>query len=210
MAKKKGKKQKGKKPDYTTYIVLLILLVIVSVTTSRYIQSRRASNNSDVIEYNHFIFEKRGGMWHTQWQRDGDIYNLLLRFNPYEVENVTITGGLDDRFISSEVYVTFDPSYTATLTYVALGAAELSLNMARGLDITPVAACTINITDACSNRPIINCTNTEQAVVYIREDDEPAGLYLQGNCITISGRGMEILRAVDRLLYAWYGIEKLE
>ena len=36
--------------------------------------------------------------------------------------------------------------------------------------------------------------------------DEEAGIELSGTCIKIKGKDYEIVKAVNRLLYQWYGI----
>ena len=40
----------------------------------------------------------------------------------------------------------------------------------------------------------------------LAEDTRKTGILLNDACITITGEGFDIVRAVDRLLYHWYGI----
>jgi hypothetical protein len=92
------------------------------------------------------------------------------------------------------------------LQYVALAAAELSLNYARGLDRNISAACTVNETDACTQRPIVSCDDGDKAVILLNQTGD-AGILLRGNCIELTGKGFELTRAVDRLLYHFFKIQ---
>ena len=69
----------------------------------------------------------------------------------------------------------------------------------------PVAACDRNETIACETRPIVTCGSTTGVVVYIRDADT-SGVQFSGNCITISGRGFDQVKGVDRVLYKFYNI----
>jgi len=154
--------------------------------------------------YNGYAFAKIDNMWWTRWKSGNKAYNIPLRFNPRQVENVTIDGELDKRFTANNLYITFNPD-EERFTYLALAAGELSLNLVTALNATPIAACITNSTDTCSTRPIVSCQNEDKAVIYIREANETAVL-LNGNCMVVQGNGMEIMRAVDRVLFIWYGI----
>jgi hypothetical protein len=147
-------------------------------------------------------------MWFFEWQDGGKLFSVPLRFSPYDVENITIEGELNESFNRNDVYVTFDPD-SDDMTYLALGATELAVNMARAIDVRPIAACTKNSTgeeefDFCFGRPIIGCS-AGKSVIYLKTS-EKTRLVLLGECIVIEGRGFELLRAIDRLLYQWYGI----
>jgi hypothetical protein len=142
--------------------------------------------------------------WFTRWQKGNNVYQIPLRFNPKQLENVTIVGELDKSFDPSKLYVTFDPR-AESLSYVALAAAELSVNLATALDTIPIAACAYNVTEACYTRPIVSCQDTDKAVIFLREADETR-VILEGNCMVIQGKAMELLKAVDRVLYIWYGV----
>lgn len=161
-------------------------------------------DNNPEVTVNGFVFEYYAGLWNTQWQRDGETYNLRLHYNPKEVEDLELTGQADTRFNQPEIYITFDPA-EEKLAYVALSAAELSMSMSTAFNLTPVAACSENKTDACSARPIINCENTNAAVIYLK-NQAPTLLEFSGNCLVLQGKDIELLRATERFLYSWYRI----
>jgi len=118
------------------YILVGIGLVVAVIAVLLGIGAFRGSQKDELfqtVEYNNFVFTKIDDMWYTQWQKGIELYTVPLRFNPYETENISITGFVNGSFNKEEVYVTFDPD-VEKLAYVALGAAELSINLAQSLD----------------------------------------------------------------------------
>ncbi len=157
--------------------------------------------------YNGFVFIKIGNMWHTEYQMNDQVFKIPLHFNPREVEDISITGTMNQTKFNTakNYYITFDP-LGEELAYVALSAAELSLNLATAMDIFPQAACTVNETDACSTRPIVTC-DSEDAVIYLKSSNTTQ-ITLNSSCLTIEGKGEDLVRSTDRLIYQWYGIMK--
>lgn len=154
--------------------------------------------------YNGFVFVKIGPLWQTIWQSDNTQYTILLHFSPLELENISIVGELDPGFNQREIYLTFDP-LGSDLKYVALSAGELSLNLVRALNISTIAACSRNETNACSNRPIVNCSNSDKPVIFLKEDPVTK-IDLKGKCVVLQGSGVDIVKVTDRLVYQWYSI----
>lgn len=152
-------------------------------------------------------FVNFGGMWYFQVQSGNVLVNVPLRYGPRDVEDITLSGGLDGRFTNAtSIYMTFDP-LGHDLTYVALAVGELDQSLITAFGNEVIAACDKNETSACKDRPIITCNNTNKAVIYIMESKEPA-VNLKGNCVEIKGYDMELLRHVDRLLLEFYGVMK--
>lgn len=186
-------------------IVLAILAVIVAgIFVAQQFYTPRSPY--ETLTYNNFEFQKIEGTWYTHIQRDGQLYNVGLRYNPKETETVPIRGQLNATFKQQPYVVTFDPDENASnFKYLALGVAEFGLNVVRGLGGEMVSACTKNFTDACSNRPIVTCDNDNLAVVYFRTKNETR-VRLDGNCLIIEGTELELIRATDRVLYHFYKI----
>jgi len=154
--------------------------------------------------YNGFVFVKDQNIWYSQAQVDSDLYKFGVRFNPYQVENITIEGNLDRSFINTEkVYITFDP-HDPELTYISLGAAELTLNLARAGQLEVIPACMSEHPD-CENREILSCNSTDKHVIEITNSNETK-LIMDGNCIKIQGNEFEILRPIDMIIFKAYGI----
>ena len=155
--------------------------------------------------YNGFVFVREGPIWYTQVRNPdtNNLYNFGVRFNPIQVENITIEGNVDESFRTGDVYITFEP-YDDELAYISLASTELSLNLARAMGVNVTAAC-MEEHPHCVNREIITCNNTDKPVIEIINSDE-AKLVMDGNCMRIQGREFELLRVVDRVIFQAYGI----
>jgi hypothetical protein len=209
--KRAAKKEEGL--GYRNAIVLLltvIVLVTISVFVYKQINAPKEEQQSQ-LTYNYFEFNKIEGMWHTNWQRHGQVYDIGLRFSPLEVENVSVTDislageGLNLTFKKLPQYITFDPGENKSdLKYIALGVGELGLNLVRGLGGRIEMACTVNGSDACLNHSIVTC-DSDKGVYLLRTAENPA-VILAGNCVIIEGKELDLIRAIDRILYTFYGI----
>lgn len=159
--------------------------------------------------YNGFSFVKADGLWWTELSLGEERVKIPLHFGPKEVEFVQVTGTLDAEFnYGDEVYMTIDPKVSDK--YYTLALSELSFNMAKGLKRSPVGACT-ETNWACDNRTIMSCANnTENRPLIELAVANETSIELIGSCIKISGQEYNITKAVDRLLYQWYGVIKDE
>ena len=177
-------------------------------------QKNMEGEESDVnYMYNGFSFVYINNMWYTQVQVGDALLDLPLHYGPKEVEDISINGTINQSFMKKGIYITFNPTED-NQKYVALAASELTLSMAKGMGITPIAACDRNETDieekqeevrkACENRSVITCESGKPAV-YLKQE-EPAGVEMKGNCVLVKGIGLNLTKSVDRLLYEWYGV----
>jgi hypothetical protein len=189
---------------------LLLLLGIIAALCIGFIlwfsMTRDKPIKYETYDYNGFTFTKIEGLWHTQWQRGNNLYNVHLHYGPKESEDITIYRYGDNSFkINKTVYITFDPGNE--LGYIALASTELSLSLYNTFGIMPTGACTENITKPCAKMPIINCTNTDESVIYIRKADK-TNVMFKDNCLVIEGKDSEIVRAANKVIWIWYGIIK--
>ena len=181
------------------FVLGLTLLLIVGFA----LYAPRPLENQFDYGPNHFVLDKEGS-WRFDWQSDCTIYSVPLRFNPRQVENVTIQGKLNESFNRPIVFIAFDPTQ-GNFSTQAVATLELSLNMVKALQVKPVAACTKNETDTCKNRPILSCGKPNASVILIKDEGE-SKIWLNGDCIVLFGKDFELLRSVDRLLYQWYDV----
>jgi hypothetical protein len=208
----KEKKQFKKEKDNVVYwsIAFIIAIVILFLAASKFYSKEPEYNT---VTYNNWEFTEVADLWWFEWQKGGNLYRVPLRFNPYEVEDVPVLGKLNEQQFNSqkEIYVTFDFSNESkqNITILALAATEMTQNIATAINRTPIAACTNEFNEVCEERPIKTCENTNEPVIHLKEGGE-AGIFLEGNCITVQGERFELLKSVDRLLYHWYGIMKDE
>lgn len=184
--------------------IILGVMVLIAVM----IASPSSKEIKPTLEYNYFPFYEEQGMWKTTLQNGKQTFELMLRYNPEQVENLEYSGKLEPAFIQTRpIYITFDPDAPEEqMKYLALAAAETGLSLVRGFGLEIEGACTKNLTEACINRSIVRCGDNA-SVVYLKLSDETKTT-LNGTCITIQGKDWSIVQAVDRMLYEWYGIIK--
>ncbi len=205
---KQNKPKKRKKTDNILYWCLAFLAVVIVLF---FAASKFYSKQPDYpkVTYDNWEFTKMADMWWFEWQKGENLYTVPLRFNPYEAEEISIRGKINTTKFNSEnfVYITFDLSDESNQDFaiLTLAATELTQNIATAINRAPLAACVNNMSDACEGKPIKTCTNTDEPVIYMKEGGK-AGITLNSNCIVLEGKGFELLKAVDRLLYHWYGI----
>ena len=220
--KKESEEKKNKKDKsffYSTTAVISFVVVLGLTLLGIKIFSPPDINDitAEIIEkghtddgymYNGFVFIYKEGLWHTKWQRGDVLYNTHFHYGPLDVLDIPVIGYLNKDLDTSKFYITFDP-LEKNISLIALGSAELGLSLVKvmGVKITP--ACYRNITKACYTRPIITCDNTEEGVIFIKSD-ETTKVTLDNNCITIQGKGDDLLKAVDKVLFNLYGIIKHE
>lgn len=157
--------------------------------------------------HNGFSFVYFDNLWYTQVLAGGDLIDIPLHFGPKDLREIDISGIVNKSFQKKEVYISFDPT-DEPLKYVALSSAELSLNLAKGIGVVPIAACSVNETSACSDRPIVTCEDPDKAVIMLDQTNSTGTVELDGNCASISGEGWELVKATDRFLLQWYRVMK--
>ena len=162
------------------------------------------------ITYRGFEFKNISGTWYTDWQAGDKAVSVALRYNPLEVQNVSMVGILGKNFSDKQIYITFDPlSEDKSFKYMALAGAELGESLAKVFEKEIYAACTKNETESCLDRPIVSCADKNQSVIFLNASG-PARIVMRGNCLTLQGEGFELLRAVDKMLYIWYQIIQVQ
>ncbi len=156
--------------------------------------------------HNGFNFVKIDDIWYTELINKNRRITVPLHYGPREVVDVPLTGDLNERFTQAKlVYIAFNP-LDHNLSYIAVANGELGLSLARAMELKLKAACTQNETLACAKQPILSCdTDKERAIIELRQADTPSVEY-KGNCILITGRDWDLVKAVDRLLLKWYQI----
>jgi hypothetical protein len=194
--------------SWKAFLIVLGVLVLIAVAILFAKKVYVPRSPYPTVTYNNFEFEQIEGMWYVKWQRDGNVYNMGFRYNPKEVENVPVRGALNATFRRQPFYVTFDPDGDqSNFKYIALGIAELGLNVVRAMDGRIESACTRNVSEACEGHPIVSCDDDDKAVIYFKTMNETR-VRLDGNCMTIEGTGLEMLRAVDRVLFHFMNIQQ--
>jgi len=216
-------KQEKKTSDWIIVIpIAVIIIILAAVISLKFIKEDQPNTIEDLhlanlkeelksdegYIYNGYSFVFANGLWYTQVQNIAgtSLFNIPLHYSPKDLEDIPIEGIFNATLFNSErgIYITFDP-LGSNLQYVALAVSEFDQNIIKAFNKIPIAACDRNETDACADRPIITCKNTDKPVLYIQQEAETKIIY-DGNCMIVQGIGPEIVRAVDRLLLQLYGI----
>jgi hypothetical protein len=157
--------------------------------------------------YDVYSFVKFDDLWYTQFKspQGSRLYNVQFRYGPREVEDIRIIGDLDTELFNNatDYYVTFNPA-EGNFSAMALAIGDFNEHMSKIFFKQPIAACDRNAT-ACVNRPIITCENTDKIVLYVKESENSRVVY-DDNCIIVEGKGLELVRGVDKALLDFYEI----
>lgn len=190
---------------FVTIAIIVILGYFLASFAMKLV--REGPKEGNVVDYNGFRFEKTGLTWRTQWERDGLLYDLQFRHSPWEVENITVLGKVDERFQMPYLFITHDPPDnvpTRQNSFLFIASADITSMLVSVFDRHPVEACTVNSTEECSKLPVATCS-TNATVIYLKASDD-AGILLDGNCATIQGREENLTRAANKAVYQWLGI----
>ena len=155
-----------------------------------------------------YSFVTLDNLWYTQLTspKGTKIYSMALRYSPKDLSGIVIEGNLDKEFFDSksEFFVTFNPT-GKEFSFVGLAVADFNTHMSKVFDKKPIAACDRNETEPCKNRPIVTCDDRDKLVLYVRESGKFRAYY-NGNCIVVEGKGLDLVKGVDRVLYHLYNI----
>lgn len=217
-----AKKRKTSAKALVVFIVLVILVFSSVFMYSVYVNNKRPKTLDEMHQenleskdtderyvYNGYSFLYLDDLWFTRIQKDNTLFDISLRYGPKQLEDIPIDFDKDllDPELHPTVAMTINP-YTNDSTSQALAASEIGLNLARAVNISPFGACITQDYDACINRPIINCSTLHsEPIIYLKESDL-TGIKMKDSCIIVMGKGDDIVRAGDRLIYSLYGIMK--
>ncbi len=217
VAKEKVPEPDSKSDSFLLWIIVGLVLAVIAFFVSNWafdylsvpktIDDLHQDTLAGTVNENQFMFNghsfvKDAGLWWFEWKKGNNLYDVSLRFNPREAASVPIKG--NGTFEASSVYISFDP-YKQDLSYTALAATALSLNLFRALNVNASAACTSEHPD-CVGRPIMTCENHTGSLIVVEEGSYPTEVIVEDNCIILHGEKMEIMRALDRVLYKWYDV----
>jgi hypothetical protein len=159
-----------------------------------------------------YSFVTLDNLWYTQLTspKGSKIYSLALRYSPKDLKDIAIEGNLDTEFFNrqQDFYVTFNPT-GEDFSFVGLAVADFNTHMSKVFEKNPIAACDRNETEPCKNRPTVTCDDKDKLVLYVRESGKFRAYY-NGNCIVVEGKGLDLVRGVDRILYNLYRIMEQE
>jgi hypothetical protein len=143
------------------------------------------------------------GYYQTQINKQTVIFYSL----PQDSIIVNAEQGALERIFSSPLFITsFDPNNAnESLQFIEVARFDLASSMPDKFVMHSVS----DYSEAYAALSVVGCANaTFQAPVLYFNVSDTTGIYLQGDCIFFSGRGIDFLRLRDRVLYEYYGVLK--
>ena len=189
--KEKHEKERKRKGWMTVFIVFVLLASTAAFALT-------SNNPSEKAKYKEFTFTKTESGWQLKNS------NLITSFLPTEVENIS-SPAISTEDFRKNVY------FLAITNPEQMAANEI--NRAFYNVITKAQlACSEKYENEtfCKELPIKSCENETSAsnlIVQI-EDSENQSMEYNNNCVIIKGNEADLLKSVDRLIYAAYGIIK--
>jgi len=205
---------------YAVAILVIVGLVVIYIpkwvinTEQLDLEALHAKNLAGKLDEDKgFVMKGRSfvffdNLWYAELSTPaGDrTFNVPFHFSPREVAHIQPIGTLN--FTKFQNYRTFYSVIDATDEeggYLGVAKLETAQFLINAFGRTIVDGCIKNETLACSTRPIVQCNSTDLPVLYFASEDETNLLYID-NCAIISGRGAELLKATDRMLYDFLGL----
>ena len=228
--KKEVKERKGSDKILIIGVIVLLLLFIIVFFIIRLTEEQpetiedlhrlniqgKLKPEQGYLYKDAYSFVNLDGFWYTQLTSPSGkrLYNMNLRYGPRDLEDIRIFGYFDGELFNNatDYYVTFNPvgDYDPEgygFSHVVLAVNDFNQHMTKVFGKKPIAACDRNETTTCEDRPVINCDNADKVVLYIKEANESMVKY-DDNCIIVEGKGFDLVKGVDRVLYNLYDIMK--
>lgn len=168
----------------------------------------KLSSDEGYVYNGQYSFVKKDGLWYLLLNVPaiGRSYNIPFHYGPREVADILPAGIINKSTLDQyrNFFITFDP-LDQDLQYIAASVGESNAVFINVFSKNIIPACTRNETSACVGRPIVNCNSTASPVFYFASEEETNLIYLS-NCAIISGKGTEIFRATDRMIFDFLGI----
>lgn len=185
--------QKEKKDRINKIVIGIILVALMIVSTAGYAVMDRGKQEK--VKYNGFTFERTEQGWQTN---DNNI-ELLTRFNPLEVKNISYK-----LVVSSSDYNGENVFFEAYTSEERDAANEIAGNIAA----TRVQLACIkeneNLTE-CNELPLKDCSKDKVFIIKTSNNNETS-IKKEDNCVFVTGNGEELLKATDRFIFSLYKI----
>ena len=172
---------------------------------------------SDVHVYNsHYFARLDNGLWSVALDNYADAsgrpFVLVLHNLPEDVENIDVSGNMDNFFPSNETYLSYNPATSDKDPELMVALMDLSIKLAgssailqNGTLFNPLIACSEEGDDVCNEIGVVNCKDSHKNIILFEEADKTS-ISFEGKCITISSEDGDFIKAKDRLVYSLFGI----
>jgi hypothetical protein len=192
MGKRERKKEKSKQVWMSIIIAGLMVFSVFGVLLS---------NNTSELRYGKFKFKQNNNYYTTKINgNDMPFYTLPPEASAINLSSI-ITNKLKESYF---IILTFDPnSGKENLPMIELARFDFTQYLGGKIVYSAVT----NASAEYSSLPVMNCANaTLQTPVLIFNISNTVGIVDVDNCIYLNGKGMDIIRMRDRILYSYNGV----
>ncbi|MFP4403250.1 MAG: hypothetical protein ACLFPJ_02785 [Candidatus Woesearchaeota archaeon] len=208
LSEKEIKEQNKTQKRGIIFIILLILIFILVTFLFSFVFSNNDANNK-TYTYNGYEFFYNNTVWNTQKLINNNLFLIKLNYGPKQLEDINVIGDVKAFIDKHEFfYITSDPRDENHDAYVTLSIQEVTTNLRLhfGKNFSAAFIMEHEITQNNNNISVINCDNTDSAVIFFNRTNEKKGIEIIDNCAILSGIGEDLLMVADRFLYGMYGI----
>lgn len=206
---KEEKNTEPKNDNKSLLFILLIVGIIILIIGAIMFASKHLSKNTNVVEYNNYVFQKfEGDKWLTQQQIRGQLYNIPFYYNPTQVLDIPI----DQNSIDTIRNFSFNPN---GVVYLSIDPHELSKVVMAGIEYARILGKAYNIYNMTvksaidvpvagfTDAPVITCSNQSKDVLVIHQIVTNKNLVsIDGNCIIVESENLnESVRVADAFAF---------
>jgi len=209
------KAEDPKKSKRSLLFIIIGLAIIILVIGAILILSRYVFPNEDIVEYNHYVFQRfEGNKWMTQQLVRGQIYNIPFYNNPREVLDIpvdpksVIAIRTFRESVNGTVYITVDPYESSKVVLANVEYARILGNAYNIYNMDVKSAISESVNGSGIN--VITCKNQSRDVFVIYQTVSDKNLIsVKGNCITLeSVNANESVRVADAFAFRLLNIIK--
>jgi hypothetical protein len=186
------KDKKSKRNSLIIGVVLIIIMVFGTAGLALTWGSRGEENeDSDIVEFKGITFFKRGGSW--AFQINEQVF--LTRYNPQEVENITVPG-----------FQTLS-NYQNKPLYIVADAIEPKTEIGTNLNSFVLRVREACLSEDCEKDfPVKNCDTDNIIVIQEPLENETEKFFQEENCVFIIAGYENQTKMVDAFIYHIFGI----
>lgn len=174
-------------------ILATIIIVVLMASTAAF---ALISNETESSKYKGFSFIKTDSGWNLK------NTNLITIFLPNEVENISMQG-IEKNDFKRNIY------YLAMSDSEQKAADEINRAFSDVIEKAQIACSAKYENESfCSELPIKSCEDEASDFIIEIEESENQSISYSGNCISIKGNEIDLLRSADRIIYSAYRVIK--
>ncbi|HYD03573.1 MAG TPA: hypothetical protein VEC16_04695 [Alphaproteobacteria bacterium] len=219
MSDKKHSKKEKKQMDKSLKAILIGAGIVIVLIAAILYLSKNVFTNTNVVEYNHYTFERyEGDKWVTNQLIRGQVYSIPFYHNPTEVLDIPV----DNKSVlairqfslarpNGTIYISVDPQESSK---VVIAGVEYARILGKGYNMYNMnvkSAITQPIDLEAGGPPIITCEDVSPNVFVIQQIITDKNLVsYDKNCIIIESKDVnESIRVADAFSFRLLNIISL-